>query len=427
VRGRWSPDARTVVALTVAVMTLLLSASSGLAAHASGRPLTGIGLVKWGGGSGPANNWSQLTHTHAYSVITVGPADARWAARLPGRSLLYACGVAIPDAAWSGQCGVSWTAAVEHGWLLKDGSGNYVGYPGYDYLYLADIGNPAYQRAFVAAMTQDLRRYRGLKGVWIDNIVGNLIASSTAYSDSASYRAAMQSFVRAVGPALRSKRWYVAVEAIMNDTTTPGWRTVFGDECDGSQQLWWYRQIAPDVDGIATERWQMSWNDGSVRLSGSASCSGQNWDGWQRLVSAVQRMGTDFFPLTSGPGDAAGVAKSTYLKASFLLDYNGGTSALIYASGGYGNYDARVDDWMAGAPWTLDLGKPLGAKFRVGVGWQRNFTGGTVVIDPDPTTSQTFPLNRSYLLPPLTPQTPLTLTPGTALILPVAPFAARTG
>jgi hypothetical protein len=77
----------------------------------------------------------------------------------------------------------------------------------------------------------------------------------------------------------------------------------------------------------------------------------------------------------------------------------------------------RVDEINRGQLPRRELDRLFGAKFRVGVGWQRNFTGGTVVIDPDPTTSQTFPLGRTYLLPPLTVQTPVTLTPGTALIL----------
>jgi hypothetical protein len=396
---------------------MLIATSIGSSAGTSAPKTTGIGLIKWGGGSGAAANWSNLTHTSKYSVLTVSSANAGRAGRLPGRALMYGCGVSIPDATWATACGISWSSAAANGWLLKDANGAYAKYPGYDYLYLADVGSPAYQHAWVSAMNRILRRYRGIKGVWIDNIVGNLIAPTAKYPDDASYRAAMQSFIDHVGPALRTKGWYVAVEAIMVDTATPGWRTTFGDQCDGSQQLWWYRRIAPDVDGIATEYWQMHWGDGAVRLSGSASCGGQNWASWQRLVPAVQGMRKDFFPLTSGPSDAAGVAKSTYLKASFLLEYNGGASALIYAAGGNSNYDASVDDWMGGAPWTLDLGRPLGPEYRVGTGWRRNFKGGTVIIDPDPAAAQTFVLRGDYSLPDGTAPASTTLAPGTALIL----------
>jgi Hypothetical glycosyl hydrolase family 15 len=406
-----------VLLLAALVLALGLRASGGLSAQTAPPRATGIGLIKWGGGSGASNNWNVLTHTDKYGVVTVGPANARRAGRLPGRGLLYGCGGTVPDADWSGECGVPWAAAVANDWLLKAADGSYVGYPGYDYLYLADIGNPAYQKAWIAAMDSALRRYPGIKGVWIDNVVGDLIAPSVEYPDSASYRAAMLSFISAVGPALRAKGWYVAAESIMVDTTTPGWRTTYGDECDGSQDLWWYRQIAPEVDGIATEYWQMSRTDGEVRLAGSASCNGQNWGGWQRIVSAVQGMRKDFIPLTSGPADSAGVAKSTYLKASFLLEYDGGPSAFIYAPGGNGNYDAKVDDWMAGAPWTFDLGKPTGSKRKVGVGWRREFSGGTVVIDPNPTKSQRFALRGTYLLPGGASVNSVTLVPGTALIL----------
>jgi hypothetical protein len=408
---------RAVVLVQVLVAAILIATSGSSSANTSGPRTTGIGLIKWGGGSGDAMNWNKLTHTSKYSVVTVSSANAGQAARLPGRTLMYGCGVSIPDATWGNACGISWNKAAANGWLLKDANGGYVKYPGYNYLYLADVGNTAYQRAWVSAMGAILRRYRGIKGVWIDNIVGDLIAPSVKYPDDASYRTAMQSFIDEVGPALRAKGWYVAAEAIMVDTATPGWRTAFGDQCDGSQQLWWYRRIAPDLDGIATEYWQMNWGDGSVRLSGAALCGGGNWDGWERLVSAVQGMGKDFFPLTSGPSDAAGVAKSTYLKASFLLEYNGGASALIYAAGGNSNYDASVDDWMGGAPWTLDLGRPLGPRYRVGSGWRRNFHRGTVIIDPDPTSTQKFVLRGAYSLPDGTTPTSVTLAPGTALIL----------
>lgn len=401
-----------------AVAALLLVPPSDAAHHATPALSSGIGLIKWGGGSsGSSENWSQLTQTRRYSLISVGPADAGRAARLPGRALLYACGVAIPNAEWSSLCGVPWSTAVARNWLLRDASGNYAQYPGYDYLYLADIGNPSYQQAWIKDMTAVLHRYRKLRGVWIDNIVGHLIAPSSTYPDNATYRAAMLKFIDAVGPALRKKGWYVAAEALMTDTTTPGWRTSFGDQCDGSQPLWWYRRIARDLDGIASEYWEMSWNNGNVRLSGTASCSDQNWDGWERLVPFVQHLHKDFIPLTSGPADASGIAKSAYLKASFLLDYNGGTSAFIYAAGGNSNYDARVDDAMGGAPWTYDLGKPAGAKYRVGSGWRRNFARGTVVINPDPSASQVFALGATYLGGDGVAVDSVTLPPGTAQIL----------
>ena len=166
-----------------------------------------IGLVRYGSG-----NWATLSKTRRYGVLIVGAANAKSAGAQPGRTLLYGCGGVIPNVSGSGLCGVSWQEAVANNWLLKDASGKYVpvghGYPD---LYVADIGNTSYQRRFISEMDSDLRAYRGVDGVFIDNVVGNLIATSDKYRDDASYRQAMRAFIKAVGPALRARGWYVAV------------------------------------------------------------------------------------------------------------------------------------------------------------------------------------------------------------------------
>jgi hypothetical protein len=411
-----------ITAMAVAVLSPPTSGGT-VPVRSASELRSGIGLVRWGGGSGPSNNWRALTNMNRYSVVLVGAANAPAAAGLPGRSLLYACGVNVPTASWSGTCGVSWTTAVAKGWILKDASGNYASFDGGDGFYLADVGNPSYQRAWLGQMLALLHRYRGIDGVLIDNVIGSTIYPPdppATYPDNASYRAAMKSFMDYVGPALQAKGYYVDVNASMIDTTTPGWQASFGNQCDGSQFIWWYHLLARDVRAFTTESWEMNWDSsGSIRLSGTASCD-QNWDGWQRLVARVQGMGKDFIPLTSGPGDAGGVAKSTYLKASFLLDYNGGTSAFVYAAGGPTVYSGSADDWMGGAPWTYNLGRATGGKTRVGVGWRRDFRSGTVVLNPNPVSSQTFPLAATYILPDGSRTTAVTLDPGSALILRLA-------
>jgi hypothetical protein len=403
-----------VLRVAAILLALLLISVSGSVASAFNVHTTGIGLIKLGDGLRSSSSSVQLTR---YSVIIVGQSGAQRAARLPGRSLLYTCGVNIPDGAWSSTCGVSWTAAVTHGWLLRDGGGNYVPY-GDGVSYLADVGNPDYQRAWIASVRSILASDRGMDGVMIDNVAGSLITPSAKYPDNASYRQAMKSFLDALGPALHARGWYVAVNASMNDDVTANWLTLYGNTCDGSQVMWWYRQLAPDVNGFVTESWEMNWDSsGSIRLTGVTECN-ENWDGWQRLVAAVQAIGKDFIPVTSGTADAAGVSKSTYLRASFLLDYNGGTSAFIYSAGGVGGYAAPNDDGIGGAAWTLDVGRPIGKKYRVGVGWRREFARGVVVIDPHPGSPQRFGLKGAYLLPDRTSPASVTLSPGTALILP---------
>jgi hypothetical protein len=195
-------------------------------------------LIRCGSG-----NWRTLTNTRRYGVFIVGPANARFAGAQRGRALIYGCGVSIPNASWSASCGVSWKEAVANNWLLKDANGKYVPYGhGYSNEYLADIGSSSYRQRFISEMDADIRGYRGVDGVFIDNVVGNLMSSSDEYRDNASYRSAMFGFIKSVGPALRARGWFVAVNAGMNDN---GARAFAGDPNDGTQHIWWYKQIAP--------------------------------------------------------------------------------------------------------------------------------------------------------------------------------------
>jgi hypothetical protein len=53
--------------------------------------------------------------------------------------------------------------------------------------------------------------------------------------------------------------------------------------------------------------------------------------------------------------------------------------------------------------WTASIGTPIGAKVAVGVGYRRTYTGGTVLVNPSPSASQTFTVNgASYTLAPTT-------------------------
>ena len=360
-----------------------------------------LGLIRYG-----SRNWDALTNTRRYGVLIVGAANAKFAGARRGRALLYGCGVVIPDASWSADCGVSWREAVANNWLLKDADGRYVLYGhGYSNLYLADVGNSSYQRRFVSEMNADIRVHRGVDGVFIDNVAGNLITSSDKYREHGSYRLAMLDFIKAVGPALRARHRYVAVNAGMNDA---GARAFAGEPNDGTQYIWWYRQIAPYVNGISTEHWQQYGDGpGSVRTTGTAWT--QAWEGWERLPSVVAAMGKDFYAITRGA--LTDTAKAAYLKASFLLAWKPGRGAFFYTD----DYAGKGDPWRLMA--SPDLRRPLGPRRRIGVGFQRPFTNGIAVVNPSPSTSQTFNFHRNYLAPDGTTTRSLTLGPVSALIL----------
>jgi hypothetical protein len=361
------------------------------------------GLVRMGSG-----NWGTLTNTKKYRIIVASYGNARHAGSLPGRALLAACGVNIPRVRWSAECGVSWDTAVANNWILKDASGNDVPY-GDGYAYLADIGNPTFQRRWLLDIRADMRAHPGIDGVFIDNVVGGLITASIKYPDGASYRAAMLSFIKRVGPALKARGRYVVVNASIFD---PGAESRTGLGSDGTQYIWWAKQIAPYVDGINMEHWQENWdNNSSVRVSGADAS--QAWDGWERVVSAVQRLGVDFYAMDEG--SLTDVRKATYLRASFMLASKSGRGAFFYTD----SYSGRSDPWNPA--WMIDVGRPAGLRYRVGVGWRRNFTLGSVIVNPSPSVSQTFTFRRKHFMPDGTATTSVTLAPATGLLLRLQP------
>ena len=353
-------------------------------------------------------NWHTLTHTNQYGVIITSSGNAAYARRQPGRILLYACGTNTPSDTTSAGCGVSYADAMANNWVLKDASGKPIRYKATSSVLL-DIGDTAYQRRFVADINADLRKHPGLDGVFIDDVTGSLIGNGTAipakYRDNASYRAAMLAFLKAIGPALRAKGWYVAVNASILDE---GIESVTGPAWDGTQFIWWVKAIRPYVNGINMEHWEQNW-DGtdSVRVSGSAG--NQAWDGWLRVASTVQGLGKDFFAMAEGA--LTDVKKAAYLRASFLLAWKPGRGAFFYTD----HYSGKGDPWtLVGTP---RVGRPLAPKVRVGVGFRRTFTGGVVVLNPSASQAQAFGFRRTYLMPDGTVTRSVFVPPGSGLVL----------
>jgi hypothetical protein len=358
------------------------------------------GLIRYGSG-----NWRTLTNTRRYGVFIVGAANAKSAGAHGGRTLIYGCGVTIPNGSSSASCGVSWGDAAANNWLLKDANGKYVHGSGYPNEYLADIGNSSYQQRFISDMDSDMRAHRGVDGVFIDNVVGNLISVSDRYRDNASYRLAMLAFIKAVGPALRARGWYVAVNAGMNDAGAHA----FAGETNDAQYIWWYEQIGPYVSGISTERWQQYWGSPGAPVRTSGAAWNQAWEGWERLPSVVASIGKDFYAITQGALTDTG--KAAYLRASFLLAWTPGRGTFFYTD----DYAGQGDPWMLVA--TPDIGRPLGPRRRIGVGFKRTFTSGIAVVNPSPSHSQTFGFRRIYRMGDGTTTRSITLPATSGLVL----------
>jgi len=386
-------SARPRLAPLVSASALLLLACG--AAHASRAvPIGGTGLVR------TASSLAAVAGQGRYSLLIVTTSEATFAAREPGRSLVYFSGTDV-NTRWD--AGVPYRLAAARGWLLRGAGGGLLVNKGYPDNFVGDVGEPAYQRAWLRNVLRFLRLH-GDDGVFIDDVLRDLLPlaaeEAAKYPTQRAWAAAQLSFLAAVGPALRAHGYYVLVNA-------SGY--IPGDQAsdDGSSTAAWWRQLAPYVSGLADEYYQQV-SDGSDTLRSSGGAWNQNWDGWQRLVATAQSLGKDFVGLAYG--SSSDTERMSYGKASFLLDWNGGGGAFIYEP-----QDHDANPWNPA--WTTNIGLPAAPKKRVGNGWLRRYSAGLTLLNPSPAQPQTFQLGGSYLTPDGQTVTQITLPPTSGLIL----------
>ena len=73
-----------------------------------------------------------------------------------------------------------------------------------------------------------------------------------------------------------------------------------------------------------------------------------------------------------------------------------------------------IDPWSD--EWTIDIGAPKGQRYRVGNAWRRDYTAGTVIVNPSASRVE-VDLAASYLMPDGTPVLSVPLDPQSGLVL----------
>ena len=133
--------------------------------------------------------------------------------------------------------------------------------------------------------------------------------------------------------------------------------------------------------------------------------------------------GKDFFGgmVYHGETTATIATEMMYGKAAILLKWNG-------SKGGGFVWQTSGSLDPSNSAWTTNIGAPSGAMYAVGSGWRRNYTGGTVIVNPNKPTGSpiTFNLGGNYITPAGQTVTSVTLQPVTAMMArTVAPSEAR--
>jgi hypothetical protein len=411
---RTVPSARRLaasacVALLVSAFIVGTTAGSTSRRHPA-RPIPGIAVLRYGSSAELG-----ARHLHRYAYVLLSKSEFQYGVRIKRLSprtkvLVYDTAAdlvdnCVPASSWMCPAAITYQRALAHDarhpgdpWVLRDASGKSLGSPYYHQNHLADVGSRSYQRVWVRRVVAAARRGR-FDGVMIDNVTARVSDWThgpypTLYASNESWERAMRKFVRFVGPALKARGLYVLTN------------TFKGGSNDGSADVAWWKWVARYVNGLMAEYWEQRPLD--LKLFDTNPCC---WTGtWYprlRLAAAAQRAGADFFPLQYGPpGD---VRTMTYGKASFLLVWDGSGGGYIFQPQG------AADPWNPA--WTTGIGKPADKRRRIGVGWQRAYTRGIVVINPDPFREQTFRLRGRYAGAGGEVSRSVTLQPVSAMIL----------
>jgi hypothetical protein len=274
-------------------------------------------------------------------------------------------------------------------WFLLSRSGRRAVYADYPSYFAMDIGNPEYQSAWLKAVVSQEKR-DGFDGVWLDDVNTHpghgLDGTLQKYSDD-QYGNAMVSFIAAVAPGLRANGLLVDAN-------------VGVDPWNGAEMSK-ARAMAPYLSALNRE-FLVRWGSGPLFSDGL-------WRSTLDFMDAINATGT---PITAiCYGELSDTRAMRYFRATFLLGWSGlAGSAIFYRP------SENTDPWSP--DWTTDIGSPTNARYAVGAGWRRDFTGGTVVVDPSSKASQTFALGGKYIMPDGSAVTTVKLSPTTALVLP---------
>ncbi len=291
-----------------------------------------------------------------------------------------------------------WANGNRPDWFTLDGAGNRIEWAGYPGVWQMDVGNEAYQDAWSENVIAELRS-NGWAGVVIDNAnvdESGYMGGKTMreYPTQPAYQAATRSFLARVCPRVIAAGFL----CLPNIQAHP---------VLANARLWadWIQFTS----GGTREYWT-KWGSGSDGRFGDGG-----WSDLQAVFSTVQEEGKIFLPVTYAPLDDAQSIR--YARASFLLRWDGGQSAFVFAP----SVEAQ-DPWSP--EWTTDVGTPLRPPTQVGSAWLRSFSGGVVVVNPSQSTGATVDLGGSHVLPDGAVVTSVALAPMSGLVLRAAPSVA---
>lgn len=119
------------------------------------------------------------------------------------------------------------------------------------------------------------------------------------------------------------------------------------------------------LDGIMHEGWAVSKAKGYY--------SSDTWESQMEIAEEIQQAGRSVILVSQG--DREDLQKEKFTFASYLL-INQGRAIFRYANSDYYN-----EIWWY-ENYAIDLGQPLGMRYKIDDRWYRDFTNGRVMVDP---------------------------------------------
>lgn len=269
---------------------------------------------------------------------------------------------------------------------------------------LTNPGSPGFQNAFATKIYAYLQQYPGLDGVFFDNTefdyrnlvnaAGDVSFKAVQFPTQASWKNAMVSCIRFVSDYLQDRGYYVAVNAkavIRGDALTANatyTSSFWADLSTGAGST---------PSAFMVEHWlflqSVFQGTTSRRVTDVQANSWGYWTNWVALIPQVQSVGSDYIAYcwavasgTTGADDALWKSASRYVRASFLL-YWDGTYGVVMANRDHSDDGYTGTGCVGGCYDWSDLGQPTGPPALIagtsgnGV-WRRDFDHGYVVVNP---------------------------------------------
>lgn len=219
--------------------------------------------------------------------------------------------------------------------------------------YYMDAGNPEY-RAFWLERAKALQEEYDWDGVFIDNVevslnkLESMEITPAKYPNDASYQVAIEGFLK----------------YLYENYFEPNKQPVLANIISVDDWEVWLRYLQY-LDGAMIEAFAVDWSNGYR--------SPTDWK--EQMTAAEQALAQGKTLILVSQSGVARPKHQLFSLASYLLVANKNAYFRYADSDNYREISIYEN-------YSLDLGAPLGPRYKDGTFWRRDFTNGTVLIDP---------------------------------------------